>query len=247
MNDSTPRRWLDPSSDATPGMRMLLECTAHDGPTEAERAALRRKLDEVIASAPRIPTPAPPSSTVRPWMFALLALALVGGAAALLGRHRLGLDRSSLPVPTAAGSASVASSSVTEPIANPSQIPVPTASTSSSPSAAESAASMASTIAPKPTPSTSSSSAEDEIALVKRAYAALRNGDPAGALGLAAEHAKKFPSGMLTQEREVIAIDALVRLGRRAEAVQRANAFRKAFPKSAHLRRIDVLVGTTDE
>ncbi len=248
MSDSTTRRWLDPSSGATPGMRMLLESTAHDGPTDAERAALRRKLGEALAIVPAGPPPsAAPSSTLRPWMFALLALLLVGVLAALLGRHRLGLGpppRVPEPLPSAA---ITPSSSPPTPTTDPSKNKAPTASASAPPSAATLASSLASTTAPKPTASNSTSSVEDEIALVKRAYAALRNGDPQGALLLAGEHAKKFPAGMLTQEREVIAIDALVRLGRRAEAVQRANAFRKAFPSSAHLRRIDVLVGSNDE
>ncbi|MET0792442.1 MAG: hypothetical protein ABW061_13055, partial [Polyangiaceae bacterium] len=68
----------------------------------------------------------------------------------------------------------------------------------------------------------------------------------AAALVLAAEHAREFPAGVLTQEREVIAIDALLRLGRRSEAEARAASFHRQFPASAHGRRVDVLLGVRE-
>ena len=52
--------------------------------------------------------------------------------------------------------------------------------------------------------------------------------------------------GTFEQEREVLAIEALVRLGRGAEARARASAFTSAFPQSAHRRRIAVLLGGDD-
>jgi len=80
-----------------------------------------------------------------------------------------------------------------------------------------------------------------EMSLLDRAQRAVRS-DPARALALADEHARGYPSGTLAQEREVIAIDALVRLGRRDEAVARGARFHAAFPGSSHGRRIDVLI-----
>jgi len=59
------------------------------------------------------------------------------------------------------------------------------------------------------------------------------------------EHRARFPDGTFVQEREVLAIEALVRLGRGAEAKARADAFAHAFPTSAHRRRIAVLLGET--
>jgi len=82
----------------------------------------------------------------------------------------------------------------------------------------------------------------DELALLARAQAALAT-DPGTALSLAATHAQTFPGGALAQEREVIAIDALLRLGRKTEGTARAKAFHQQFPASAHGRRVDVLVG----
>lgn len=81
-----------------------------------------------------------------------------------------------------------------------------------------------------------------EVALLGRAQHELAS-DPGSALSATEEHARRYPNGALLQEREFIAIQALVRLGRRSEAVTRAAQFRSRFPESAHLRRIDILLG----
>jgi hypothetical protein len=85
--------------------------------------------------------------------------------------------------------------------------------------------------------------AVSELALLRRAQTELGL-TPARALQLAEEHAARFAGGALEQEREVIAIDALVRLGRRGEATTRAERFRQTFPGSAHERRLDVLLAS---
>ena len=58
---------------------------------------------------------------------------------------------------------------------------------------------------------------ETEIQLLQRAQDALA-GSPATALDLINRHIARFPNAGLGQEREVIAVDALVRLGRIGEA-----------------------------
>jgi len=68
--------------------------------------------------------------------------------------------------------------------------------------------------------------------------------DPNRALRLCEEHAQHYPNGALSQERDVIIIDALHRLGRVDEARSRAEAFRRRHPTSGHNRRLDVLLGT---
>jgi hypothetical protein len=47
---------------------------------------------------------------------------------------------------------------------------------------------------------------------------------------------------MLVQEREMIAIEALLKTGNRAEANARASSFRSQFPASSHIRRLDTLL-----
>jgi hypothetical protein len=67
---------------------------------------------------------------------------------------------------------------------------------------------------------------------------ALQDSDPAEALALVAEGNQRFAAGLFTQEREAIAIGALVRLGRRGEARARALAFLATYPRSTFAERI---------
>ena len=101
----------------------------------------------------------------------------------------------------------------------------------------------ASASAPLPAPTGTSSAsaaapAESESAMLARAYEELRHGSPQRAVAVAAEHARAYPRGSYAQEREMIAIEALVKLGDRAAAGARAAAFRKAYPRSSHLPRL---------
>lgn len=77
-----------------------------------------------------------------------------------------------------------------------------------------------------------------EAQLLQRARAALAT-DPALALRLTQMHKQRFGNGQLAQEREVIAIDALERLNRGAEAKTRASQFHTDFPDSVHQRKVD--------
>ena len=112
------------------------------------------------------------------------------------------------------------------------------------PSTEEPSAPSASASPPKraPSPTPVHSDPEAELRLIREAQAALGS-NPARALSLAAEHARDFPRGVLSQEREVVSIDALNRLGRTTEARARAERFRKSNPGSAYLPRIERLVG----
>jgi hypothetical protein len=83
-----------------------------------------------------------------------------------------------------------------------------------------------------------------EWQLVRQAREAL-GGDPGASLRLTAEHARLYPHGALAQEREVIAIDALVRLGRRDDAKARAEALLRRFPETAHRAHIEALLART--
>lgn len=81
-----------------------------------------------------------------------------------------------------------------------------------------------------------------EATLLARAHEQLLGGDAEGALASATEHARAYPRGNFAQEREVIAIEALSTLGRRAEAERRAAAFHAAYPHSSHGERVDRLI-----
>lgn len=78
----------------------------------------------------------------------------------------------------------------------------------------------------------------DEASLLQRARQ-LAASDAAGALRLLNEHKQRFAHGMLTPEREVLAIQLLRSLSRRDEAARRLRDFRRNFPDSVYLQRLE--------
>jgi hypothetical protein len=94
-----------------------------------------------------------------------------------------------------------------------------------------------------PPPAAPSDPAESlsEIALLRRA-ANLVSADPIHALVFVRVHEERFRGGVLAQEREVIAIDALARLGRTDAAHSRAARFAARWPGSAQRRRVEAIL-----
>lgn len=89
--------------------------------------------------------------------------------------------------------------------------------------------------------STSTLAAERE--LVAKAWRALAQGNTAGALGTAAEHARRFPDGLLTPEREAIEAITHCRRGE-GDPVVRAAAFHRVHPRSPLAERVDRACGS---
>lgn len=79
-----------------------------------------------------------------------------------------------------------------------------------------------------------------DLMLLRQARSALAS-NPSRALELTAEHARLYPNSELRQERDVIRIEALVKLGRSSEARQRADNFSARFPGSAHSSKVKAL------
>jgi hypothetical protein len=71
-----------------------------------------------------------------------------------------------------------------------------------------------------------------ERALLDEARAQLSAGEPARALEHVERHGRRHPQGALSEEREALAVNALVSLGRNREAAQRGEAFRHRYPNS---------------
>jgi len=69
-----------------------------------------------------------------------------------------------------------------------------------------------------------------------------RSAEPARALALAEEHARRFPASGFAQEREYVIITALLRAGDRSAAEQRAQRFARSYPKSPYLARLQSLL-----
>jgi len=198
------------------GLSSLFSAGQSDVATEAELNALASKLAPVL----RAPSPSPP-----PLQLAKLVVGLGVGAALVGGGLYAFSARTALPPA-------------------PSVVPAQPSAVAISPVAplappAESAAVLPPTALSAPMASVAPPAVvESEASLLERARRALA-ANPARALALAGEHGRRFPGGALSQEREVIAIAALRRLGRGAEADARAARFERNYPHSAHQHTID--------
>jgi TolA-binding protein len=107
-------------------------------------------------------------------------------------------------------------------------------------------ASQASAVsAARAAPAESASGSEDALAgeakLLNQAHVAMA-ADPQQALAIAGEHAKRYPRGQLAAERELILVQALVKLGRVREAEARGRALRKNTPSSIYGERLDTIL-----
>lgn len=222
-----PPRLLDTASGAPQGLRDALDAATRDVGSAEQLSRLAGRLGPLFA----LPVPAPPAASSAGMSAAaklgLTALALLaaGGGAWLLSTSE------SAPPPAPTRVAVPPAPSPVQPA-----VPAPQAPglAPSEPAQAQPAEAPAAQVLPaKPAPAAQLSEAE----LLEQARSALK-GDPARALARANEHRRRFPGGVLVQEREVIAIQALRQLGRASEAEQRAEAFSKAFPGSAFQRKL---------
>ncbi len=228
----------------TPGpLADALRAAANDGPSPAEIARLTASLGAALPTGAL----APRSLATGAKTFGAKAVAAMVGAgiaagvvAGVVGSRLVGTGdpeiqsgETTAAAPSASASAlSSSSSAPLAPLAPSASAPLPDPSR---PLPVATVTGTAPLPANPPVPS--------ETALLDRGHQALRSQNAAAALAAAEEHARAYPRGTFAQEREVIAIEALVALGRRPEAAKRAARFRAAFPGSAHQARIDSLVG----
>jgi hypothetical protein len=77
-----------------------------------------------------------------------------------------------------------------------------------------------------------------ETALLRDADAAVKSGHPARALALVEEHASRFPTGVLVEEREAERIVILCALARTEEARALRARFLGARPRSPLIGRV---------
>jgi hypothetical protein len=79
---------------------------------------------------------------------------------------------------------------------------------------------------------------ELEMRLLADAQVALAGGQPTRALALLEEHARRFPAGVLLEERLAARVAALCAVGRAVDARQEADAFLLARPRSPLADRV---------
>lgn len=231
MTGVPDRRWLEDGSDADDALRELLASAEQDGPSAVELERLTARLAPQLGGGSPPPPPAAPSAGSG----GVASAATIGAAVALVGALAwLGLRPAERPPPGLDRALDqLAWQAAAPPPAPPVRAPalVERAPAAPAPVAASAGA---------------KSEREDELSLIQRAHAALRGGQAAHALVLTQEHAETHPRGMLGQEREVIAIEALQRLGRSGEARSRGEAFLRVFPRSSHARRVRAILGLRD-
>ncbi len=90
-----------------------------------------------------------------------------------------------------------------------------------------------------PAPATTPAPHQSEVSMVERARAALAARDFAAALAAAAAHLASYPDGVLSEEREAIAVEALAGAGRREAARGRLDRFLRRFPASSYRRHLE--------
>lgn len=128
--------------------------------------------------------------------------------------------------------------------APPAQAPTPTAASAApeqaiAPEVTPPAASFGPTPATSPPPPSSAGTLRGERLLLESATAALMRGDPTTALGTLQKHARQYPHGALSEEREVLWVKALRAQGNDAAAEKRAKDFKRQFPSSLQQGALD--------
>ncbi len=232
MSDE-PVRLSAGGGGAPESLSKLLAEAKSDLPSSERLARVAAGLP--LSVPPNAPPPAPPvDPTPASSLFGLGAAktAAVVVAAAAIGAGAWWLTRAPESTPLASPPGVVTESAPVAIEDPPEQAPAPprvVEPPSSAPAPSEKPAA-------KPAPAGPS-----EAALLRQAQAQLKS-DPARALNLTREHRRRFPSGALAQEREVIAIEALSRLGRKSEAGVRADDFQKSYPGSAHKKKVQSAV-----
>jgi hypothetical protein len=216
------------------------------GASASEIESLARRL------APQLSAPAAAgaggavlgASVNAKWIGGALFIAAAFGAYAWLhaGAHVAPAPRRQ---PHAASAAAVhAPASPAAPAASPSPAPAPTAV---GVDVARPVAPVAHARRRRPSPPAeriapaASADPQAELALLQRAQASLDR-DASGALALAERHARDYPHGLFTQEREILAIEALLKLRQRPAALARATEFAQRYPNSPHARRVRALL-----
>ncbi|WP_437946740.1 hypothetical protein WME98_38430 [Sorangium sp. So ce296] len=244
---SDPKRWKQEGGGAPLGARELLLAASRPRPmTSAELARTAARVAPLATSAGA-------GATVPMWIKGIfLAVGLGAGGAGLYAALDDGRSAAApvapltdLPLEQLFSSARGGLPAAAPPPA-PEPAPAPAAEPAPAPVARREAPRNARPAAP--TPDAIAAVDNDDLVresnLVDQSRAALAQ-DPAAALAALARHEADFPKGRLAEEREFIAIRALMRLGRADEARARAAAFVARYPSSSFAEPVRRIVSAT--
>ncbi len=216
----------DPPSPEASLMRGLIRAQQNVRPTAAKMEELAGRLGPILE--PKSPSPAPGmtwlSASVA--VAAMAALAVVTVAVRTTGPTKAPEAVVSAPAPAEQREVLPPPELQTEPEAEP-----------DAPHAVSVDALPTANLDVRKAPAVAAPRC-DEVMLVDDADTALRSGKPERALAIVREIEQRCSGGVLVQERERIAIEALAKAGRVDQARARARAFEARFPTSPHLRRV---------
>jgi hypothetical protein len=237
-------------------LRSLLDSARHDDPHEPQIQALSARLASLMspigsiagppAAAPQVAAPPVAATAARSALIGKLSAAVVALGAFTGGAWYLGA-RSDAPAVVAEESVTRPAPAVAPPTTPmPVEPPTATAPTPLAPVPVKppTPAPVKPPTAPRPTgrPVHRATDTAGETQLVIAAQQALVDGDAATALALTRAHGARFPTGAHAEERDRIAIEALVRLGEREQARVAADRFQARHPSSIYRARIEALL-----
>lgn len=237
-----------------PALAALLDAERDARPSDATLGRIWSQVERSVGAIGPATSPRPsPGSGERPspgprgtagWgrshtgLLVGIALAVGGatGAAAtsLLGRPTERIVYVERPAAVAASPDNVAATARSPvPVATPGRSTPGEGTPDLAPPAPRASATHAASV------SAAASSLPAERAILDEARTALAQNDGARAIALTGEHARRFAHPQLREEREAIAIQAMVIEGRYDEARERAKQFRAASPDSLFLPAVD--------
>lgn len=223
-----PERWLDTRNAAPEVLALLESARAPRALDDATRARSRRRLAALSAL--------PAAAGVLFW-FQNVALGALLGAA--VGGAVLLPQWNGQPKPNSEEGSPPASAKLARAKAPPVVVAVPP------PSANEGQGASAALPAVPARAGRTEAQTPDlarEALLLERARQLLGT-NPSAALQTLRQHEREFGAGALLVEREFLSVDALMRLGRRAEATKRANALQRLAPGHLYEQRLESLLG----
>jgi hypothetical protein len=233
-----PMRWAEPGSDA-PGevAAAIRTLRARRGSTE-QVEALGRRLAPQLAAPPVVDA----GAAVSPWL-KVGGVVLLSGAIVFFALTRMtGMEaphtqpraQPAQPQQPMQVESPLPPSPATPALAPAPQPPEPRPKSRAASKPRPARAASPGELAPPPSP-------ERELVLLQRSQSALDR-DPGAALALAEEHARDYPQGVFAQEREILAIEALLKLRQRPAALARADRFLQRHPESPHSTRVRALL-----
>jgi hypothetical protein len=230
-----PTRWTDAGRLPEP-LRDDLSAYRDLGPSEAQISRMLEALAEPARDGGAIKVSRHPKIAAWKWGGAIVAAAVLG----LMGWASLFYPRVEQPTSRPTEAHSHAAPSPNVPSVVESIPPTPAAVRVPAP-AADVAAVRPARRTRGDRSSGPSSDPAAELSILGRARRLLASA-PEQSLSLTEEHRSHYPRGAFVEERELLAIEALVKLARTMEARTRGGAFLRAHPGSAHGERVRLLL-----